>query len=55
MIQYKVIGRKYIDFYTIVTAGSKRDAIIEAEGDVDWILLNDEDPIEPLSVTQVID
>lgn len=54
-MRYKVIGRKYTDYYTIVTAESRMEAVVAAEGDVDWIVLDDEDPIEPLSVEVIKD
>lgn len=51
-MRYKVIGRKYTDYYTIVTADSRVDAVVASEGDVDWIALNDEDPIEAITIIE---
>lgn len=56
MNQYKVIGRKYFDYWTVVTAETKEAAIdIAMKDDIDWIEMETDDIIEATDITLVED
>ncbi len=56
MNSYKVIGRKFIDFYTIVAANDSSEAYDKSEiGPVTWLELNSDDPIEVIDVELIED